>query len=243
MTDGKVRLQKFLAECGVASRRKSEELILAGKVKVNGKIVKELGIKVSDNDDIEVNGVFVKKEEKEYYILNKPEKVICSVSDDKGRMTVIDFIDTKEKIFPVGRLDYDTTGLLLLTNDGEITNKLTHPSGTIEKTYYVKADGIMNIDEIKQLEKGILLDGVMTKKAKAKLRKIDKRNRKSYVEITITEGRNHQVKNMFAALNHKVLKLKRIRYAFFDLEELNLSLGESRKLTIKEVKRLYNYCK
>ena len=237
------RLQKYLSACGVASRRKSEELILAGKVKVNGKIVKELGIKVSDNDDIEVNGVFVKKEEKEYYILNKPEKVICSVSDDKGRMTVIDFIDTKEKIFPVGRLDYDKTGLLLLTNDGEITNKLTHPSGTIEKTYYVKADGIMNIDEIKQLEKGILLDGVMTKKAKAKLRKIDKRNRKSYVEITITEGRNHQVKNMFAALNHKVLKLKRIRYAFFDLEELNLSLGESRKLTIKEVKRLYNYCK
>lgn len=237
------RLQKYLSACGVASRRKSEELILAGKVKVNGKIVKELGIKVSDNDDIEVNGVFVKKEEKEYYILNKPEKVICSVSDDKGRMTVIDFIDTKEKIFPVGRLDYDTTGLLLLTNDGEITNKLTHPSGTIEKTYYVKADGIMNIDEIKQLEKGILLDGIMTKKAKAKLRKIDKRNRKSYVEITITEGRNHQVKNMFAALNHKVLKLKRIRYAFFDLEELNLSLGESRKLTIKEVKRLYNYCK
>ena len=237
------RLQKYLSACGVASRRKSEELILAGKVKVNGKIVKELGVKVSDSDDIEVNGVFVKKEEKEYYILNKPEKVICSVSDDKGRMTVIDFIDTKEKIFPVGRLDYDTTGLLLLTNDGEITNKLTHPSGSIEKTYYVKADGIMNIDEIKQLEKGILLDGVMTKKAKAKLRKIDKRNRKSYVEITITEGRNHQVKNMFAALNHKVLKLKRIRYAFFDLEELNLSLGESRKLTIKEVKRLYNYCK
>ena len=237
------RLQKYLSACGVASRRKSEELILAGKVKVNGKIVKELGIKVSDNDDIELNGIFVKKEEKEYYILNKPEKVICSVSDDKGRMTVIDFIDTKEKIFPVGRLDYDTTGLLLLTNDGEITNKLTHPSGTIEKTYYVKADGIMNIDEIKQLEKGILLDGVMTKKAKAKLRKIDKRNRKSYVEITITEGRNHQVKNMFAALNHKVLKLKRIRYAFFDLEKLNLSLGESRKLTIKEVKRLYNYCK
>lgn len=237
------RLQKYLSACGVASRRKSEELILAGKVKVNGKIVKELGIKVSDNDDIEVNGVFVKKEEKEYYIMNKPEKTICSVSDDKGRTTVVDLVDTKEKIFPVGRLDYDTTGLLLLTNDGEITNKLTHPSGSIEKTYYVKADGIMNIDEIRQLEKGILLDGVMTKKAKAKLRKIDKRNRKSYVEITITEGRNHQVKNMFAALNHKVLKLKRVKYAFFNLEELNLSLGESRRLTIKEVKRLYNYCK
>ena len=237
------RLQKYMAECGVASRRKSEELILAGKVKVNGKIVKELGIKVSEKDDIEVNGTYLRKEEKEYYILNKPEKVICSVSDDKGRITVVDLIDTKEKIFPVGRLDYDTTGLLLLTNDGAITNKLTHPSGNIEKTYYVKAEGIVNLDDIKQLEKGIILDGVKTKKSKARIKKIDRRNRKSYVEITITEGRNHQVKNMFAAINHKVLKLKRIKYAFFTLEELGLSNGEYRKLTIKEIKKLYNYCK
>lgn len=237
------RLQKYMAECGIASRRKSEELILAGKVKVNGKIVKELGVKVSEKDDIEVNGTYLRKEEKEYYILNKPEKTICSVSDDKGRITVVDLIDTKEKIFPVGRLDYDTTGILLLTNDGTITNKLTHPSGSIEKTYFVKCDGIIDIDDIKQLEKGIILDGVKTKKSKAKIKKIDKRNRKSYVEITITEGRNHQVKNMFAAVNHKVLKLKRIRYAFFTLEELNLSLGEYRKLTIKEIKKLYNYCK
>lgn len=237
------RLQKYMAECGIASRRKSEELILAGKVKVNGKVVKELGVKVSEKDDIEVNGTYLRKEEKEYYILNKPEKTICSVSDDKGRITVVDLIDTKEKIFPVGRLDYDTTGILLLTNDGTITNKLTHPSGSIEKTYFVKCDGIINIDDIKQLEKGIILDGVKTKKSKAKIKKIDKRNRKSYVEITITEGRNHQVKNMFAAVNHKVLILKRIRYAFFTLEELNLSLGEYRKLTIKEIKKLYNYCK
>ena len=237
------RLQKYMAECGIASRRKSEELILAGKVKVNGKVVKELGIKVSEKDDIEVNGTYLRKEEKEYYILNKPEKTICSVSDDKGRITVIDLIDTKEKIFPVGRLDYDTTGILLLTNDGTITNKLTHPSGSIEKTYFVKCDGIINIEDIKQLEKGIVLDGVKTKKSKAKIKKIDKRNKKSYVEITITEGRNHQVKNMFAAVNHKVLKLKRIKYAFFTLEELNLSLGEYRKLTIKEIKKLYNYCK
>lgn len=237
------RLQKYMAECGIASRRKSEELILAGKVKVNGKVVKELGVKVSEKDDIEVNGTYLRKEEKEYYILNKPEKTICSVSDDKGRITVVDLIDTKEKIFPVGRLDYDTTGILLLTNDGTITNKLTHPSGSIEKTYFVKCDGIINIDDIKQLEKGIILDGVKTKKSKAKIKKIDKRNRKSYVEITITEGRNHQVKNMFAAVNHKVLKLKRIKYAFFTLEELNLSLGEYRKLTIKEIKKLYNYCK
>lgn len=237
------RLQKYLSECGVASRRKSEQLILDGKVKVNGKVITELGTKVSDNDEITVDGVYVKKEEKEYYILNKPDKVICSVKDDKGRVTVVDLINTKEKIFPVGRLDYDTTGLLLLTNDGEITNKLTHPSGSIEKTYYVKADGIINIDDIKKLERGILLDGVLTKKAKVKLKKIDKKNRKSYVEITITEGRNHQVKNMFSSINHKVLKLKRIKYAFFNIEELNLSIGEYRKLTIKEVKKLYNYCK
>ena len=237
------RLQKYLSECGVASRRKSEQLILDGKVKVNGKVVTELGTKVSDNDEITVDGVYVKKEEKEYYILNKPDKVICSVKDDKGRVTVVDLINTKEKIFPVGRLDYDTTGLLLLTNDGEITNKLTHPSGSIEKTYYVKADGIINIDDIKKLERGILLDGVLTKKAKVKLKKIDKKNRKSYVEITITEGRNHQFKNMFSSINHKVLKLKRIKYAFFNIEELNLSIGEYRKLTIKEVKKLYNYCK
>ena len=237
------RLQKYLSECGVASRRKSEQLILDGKVKVNGKVVTELGTKVSDNDEITVDGVYVKKEEKEYYILNKPDKVICSVKDDKGRVTVVDLINTKEKIFPVGRLDYDTTGLLLLTNDGEITNKLTHPSGSIEKTYYVKADGIINIDDIKKLERGILLDGVLTKKAKVKLKKIDKKNRKSYVEITITEGRNHQVKNMFSSINHKVLNLNRIKYAFFNIEELNLSIGEYRKLTIKEVKKLYNYCK
>ena len=127
------RLQKYLSSCGVASRRKSEELIISGKVSVNGQIVKELGFKVTDKDEVLVEGKQVLKSEKEYYILYKPEKTICSVKDEKGRLTVIDLIDTKEKIFPVGRLDYDTSGLLLLTNDGEITNKLTHPKGNIEK--------------------------------------------------------------------------------------------------------------
>lgn len=233
------RLQKFLSECGVASRRKSEELILKGKVSVNGKVVCELGSKVCENDIVKVDGVEIKKQVKEYYILYKPEKVICSVHDEKGRKTVIDLIDTKEKIFPVGRLDYDTTGVLLLTNDGEIANKLTHPKGNIEKTYYAKVDGVINVDDIRKLENGILLDGIMTKKAKAKLKKVDKKNNKSYVELTITEGRNHQVKNMFSAVGHKVLKLKRIRYAYFNLN--GLSSGEYRKLTIKESKQLYNY--
>ena len=170
------RLQKYLSSCGVASRRKSEELILNGKVKVNGVVVRELGIKVNDNDIIMVNGVILKKQEKEYYLLYKPEKTICSVSDDKGRVCVVDLIDTDEKIFPVGRLDYDTSGLLLLTNDGEITNKLTHPKGNVEKTYYVKADGIVTKEELTTLEKGIILDGVKTKRAYAKLKKVDKMN-------------------------------------------------------------------
>lgn len=235
------RLRKYLSECGVASRRKSEELILKGKVKVNDVIIKDLGFKVNEKDIVLVDDVKVEKQEKLYYLLYKPEKTICSVHDEKGRRTVIDLINTKEKIFPVGRLDYDTSGLLLLTNDGELSNKLTHPSKNVTKTYYAKVEGIILPNEIKELEKGIVLDGVKTKKAQAKIRKIDKKNNKSYIELTITEGRNHQVKNMFAYFNHKVLKLKRIRYAIFDLE--GLSTGEYRMLTIKEVRQLYNYVK
>ena len=233
------RLQKYLSSCGIASRRKSEELILAGKVKVNGKVVTELGIKVSEKDEVEVENMEVYRKEKEYYLLYKPEKTICSVSDEKGRTTVVDLIETDEKIFPVGRLDYDTTGLLLLTNDGELTNKLTHPKGFVEETYIAKVSGIVTGKEIHELEEGIELEGVKTKKARAKLKKIDKKNNKTYVELTITEGRNHQVKNMFAALGHKVLKLKRISYALFDLE--GMKIGEYRRLTAKEVKQLYNY--
>ena len=165
------RLQKYLSACGVASRRKSEELILQGKVKVNGKTITDLGFKVDDKDEVLVDNVKVFKQEKEYYLLYKPEKTICSVHDEKNRTTVVDLIETNEKIFPVGRLDYDTSGLLLLTNDGEITNKLTHPSKDIEKTYYAKVDGIVTFEDINKLEKGIVLDGVKTKKAKAKIKK------------------------------------------------------------------------
>ena len=235
------RLQKYLSECGVASRRKCEEIILNKKVKVNGNIIDELGHKVSDSDYITVNDIEVKKKEKEYYILYKPEKVICSVKDEKNRTTVIDYINTNEKIFPIGRLDYDTSGLLLLTNDGELANMLTHPSHKVEKKYLAKIDGIINLKDIYMLENGIVLDGIKTKKAKAKIQKIDKKNKKSFVELTITEGRNHQVKNMFGALGYKVLKLKRTNYDFLTLK--NLSIGQSRKLTIKEIKKLYNNAK
>ena len=235
------RLQKYLSSCGVASRRKSEELIKQGKIKVNGKVVNELGFKVDIGDIVSVNDVVIKREEKEYYLLYKPEKIICSVHDEKGRTTVVDLIDTKSKIFPVGRLDYDTSGLLLLTNDGELTNKLTHPSGSINKTYYAKVDGIVTDKELDQLRKGIVLDGVKTKRANGKVKKIDKKNNKSYVELIITEGRNHQVKNMFDTIGHKVLKLKRTNYAFLTLN--GMSIGEYRKLSIKEVKQLYGITK
>lgn len=235
------RLQKYLSECGIASRRKSENLILDGRIKVNGVCIKDLGFKVSNKDEIMVDDVIVNKEEKVYFLLYKPEKTICSVSDEKNRTTVIDLIETSEKIFPVGRLDYDTSGLLLLTNDGELSNKLTHPKGNIKKTYYAKLDGILLREEIKALERGIIIDGIKTKKSIINIVKIDKKNNKSYVEITITEGRNHQVKNMFMFFNHKVLKLKRIKYAFLTLD--NLKKGEYRNLTIKEVKQLYSLTK
>lgn len=232
------RLQKYLSACGVASRRKSEELILAGKVKVNGQVITELGFKVNEKDEVSVDGNVLVREEKEYYLLYKPEKVICSAHDEKGRTTVIDLIDTKEKVFPVGRLDYDTSGLLLITNDGELTNKLTHPKGNVTKTYLAKVEGLVNSKEIHELSKGVMLDGVKTKKAIVKLKKFDKTNNKSYVEITITEGRNHQVKNMCDLFNHKVIKLKRTNYSFLDLK--GLKIGEYRKLSIKEVKQLYS---
>lgn len=231
------RLQKYMSECGIASRRKSEELIKSGNVKVNGEIVTELGFKVNGTENIEVNGVFFKKEEKEYYLLYKPEGYITSTKDEKGRKTVIDLIKTKKKIFPVGRLDYDTSGALILTNDGELSNKLTHPKGNIEKVYSAKIKDIIKVEDIKKLSKGIILNGIKTKEAKVKLKKTDKFNKKSYVDITITEGRNHQVKDMFAFIGHQVLKLKRKRYAFLTLD--GLKIGEYRPLSSKEIKKLY----
>lgn len=232
------RLQKYMSECGIASRRKSEELIKSGQVKVNGKVITELGFKVDGTETIEVKGEFFKKEEKEYYLLYKPEGYITSTKDEKGRKTVLDLIETKKKIFPVGRLDFDTSGILILTNDGELTNKLTHPKGDIEKVYSVKIKGIIKGEDIKKLSEGIILNGLKTKEAKVKLKRIDKFNKKSYVEITITEGRNHQVKDMFASVGHQVLKLKRKRYAFLTLN--GLKKGEYRPLSSKEVKKLYS---
>ena len=232
------RLQKYISECGIASRRKAEELILAGKVKVNGEVVKTLGTKVNSGDMVSVNGQILTNETKEYYLLNKPREVISSVSDDKHRKTVVDFINTDKRIYPIGRLDYDTTGIILLTNDGELSNILTHPSRDIEKEYVAKIKGFLTKEETTKLCNGVLLNGIKTKPAYFKMKKYDKKTDTAYVRVIITEGRNHQVKDMFKSVGKDVLKLTRERYAFLDLG--NLKSGEYRKLTIKEVKMLYS---
>lgn len=232
------RLQKYISECGVASRRKAEELIQDGKVKVNGIVVRELGTKVSSDDIVVVNGKVLESELKEYYLLYKPRGVISAVSDDKGRKTVRDLIKTEARIYPVGRLDYDTTGIILLTNDGELSNALTHPSHDVTKEYMAKVKGFFKKEDAVKLSEGIDLNGVKTKKAFFKLKKYDKKTDTSYVKVIITEGRNHQVKDMFKELNYDVEKLKREKYAFLDLS--NLKSGEYRKLSVKEVKQLYS---
>lgn len=235
------RLQKVIAEAGYASRRKAEELIKAGKVYVNGEKVTEMGFKVSGNDIIDINGKPLKKEEKEYYLLNKPRGVVTTTSDDKDRKVVTDLIETTKRIYPIGRLDYDTTGALILTNDGELANLLTHPKNHVDKTYIAKVKGLVNKSDILALRTGIKMDNYKTSKAGARIISYDKKTDTSIVEITIHEGKNHQVKNMFAAINHEVIKLKREKISFLNLK--GLKSGEYRYLNIKEVKKLYNEAK
>lgn len=235
------RLQKIIANSGYCSRRKAEELILNGKVKVNGAIVDTLGAKASYNDTIVINGVTLKLENKEYILLYKPRGVLSSVHDDKGRKTVTDIVDSLNRLYPVGRLDYDTSGLILLTNDGELTNLLIHPSHEVEKVYIVKIDDVVIPSKVKSLEKGVIIDGKKTGKAKVKIKKIDKKKKSSIVELTIYEGRNHQVKKMFEAIGYHVSKLKRERFSFLTLD--GLKSGEYRHLNIKEVKKLYGLTK
>ncbi len=231
------RLQKVIANMGYCSRRKAEELILKGEVYVNGEVVNELGTKVSLNDKIVVEGVTLNKKTKyEYYLLNKPRGVICSAKDDKGRKVVTDLIDTKERIYPVGRLDYDTTGLLILTNDGDLANLLMHPSNEVEKTYLAVIEGIMTTEEIYKLKDGVVIDGVKVVPKRVKVKKRDEVKNKEKVEITIIEGRNHIVKKMFEAVGHPVAKLTRERLAFLDVK--GLQSGDYRYLSMNEVKRL-----
>ena len=236
------RLQKVMAHAGVDSRRKCEQLIVDGRVKVNGKVVKELGIKVGNHDTIEVDNVPIYKEEPRYILLNKPRAVISAVSDDKNRPVVLDYTkDIQERIYPVGRLDYDTTGLIVLTNDGEFANLLMHPRYQVEKVYVAKVSGIPRDNDLKKLERGVVLDGKKTAKAKANLLSSQTSNQTSIVELTIHEGWNHQVKRMFESIGFPVQKLKRERFAFLDLK--NVASGEWRELSAFEVDKLYKLAK
>ena len=232
------RLQKYIAAAGYASRRKAEELIKQGKVLVDGEVVHELGTKVSGKESIVVDGVLLKKEVKEYYLLNKPRGVLSTTSDDKNRKTVVDLINTKTRVYPVGRLDYDTTGVLLLTNDGEFADILMHPKDEVDKVYIAKIDGIIKGDAINRLKNGVIIDGVRTKKCRVKLRSVNSSKNTSIVEVTIHEGRNHQIKKMFKEVGFSVLKLKRERVGIFTTRGLNS--GEYRRLTKKEVNIVYS---
>ena len=236
------RLQKVIANCGYCSRRHAEELIRQGLVTVNGVVVCGMGEKVRHNDKIEVEGVLLdNRKDYEYYILYKPRGVVTTTHDDQGRKTVIDLINTTTRIYPVGRLDYDTTGILLLTNDGNLANKLMHPSSNIEKVYIAKVQGILSGYDIKRMKNGVIVDGYKTSKARVKLKSIDKDKNTCLVEITIHEGKNHQVKKMIEAVGKKVLKLRRERYAFFDLT--GLKVGEYRRLSNKEIAVIYSMVK
>ena len=236
------RLQKVISNSGYCSRRKAEELIKAGKVYVNGEKVIELGTKVNGNDAIMIDGKVISVEQdKVYYLLNKPRGVISSVCDDKERRTVVDLIDTDKRIYPIGRLDYDTTGLLLLTNDGELANVLMHPKHEAPKKYIAKLNRFFEISDLKTLEQGIEIDGVKCIPTRVKIKTNNKVKDFSIVEITIVEGRNHIVNKVFMKLGYLVDKLSRVEYAFLNLD--GLKSGEYRPLTIKEVKKLYEYKK
>jgi 23S rRNA pseudouridine2605 synthase len=227
------RLQKFMARCGVASRRKCEELILSGVVSVNDVIVQELGTKVDeDKDVVKVSGKEIRPEEKKRYImLNKPEGYISSVKDEHDRETVIDLIGIKERIFPIGRLDYDSSGLLLLTNDGEIYNKLIHPRQKINKSYIAIVNGIFTKEEIRRFESGIDIGGYIT--ADAKLEVLETHEDRSKIRLQIHEGKNRQIRKMCAALNHEVLELT--RESIGEIKLGALEKGNFRELTDEEL--------
>jgi 23S rRNA pseudouridine2605 synthase len=228
------RLQKVISESGYTSRRKAEELIKQGKVLVNGEVA-TLGMKVSYEDDIEVEGKGIMVDEKVYYLLNKPEGYICSLKDEKNRPIITELIDEDRRIYPVGRLDYNTTGLIILTNDGELDNILTHPSFHIEKTYIAKLNKKIETEDIYKLKEGIVIDGRKCLPTRVKVRS---NNKYATVEISIIEGRNHIVKKVFGALGYKVVKLHRSRYGFLidDIPQ-----GKYRVLNKKEVHKLYAY--
>lgn len=234
------RLQKFIANSGFCSRRKAEEYITNGFVKVNGNTVRELGTKINpDKDEVMVKNQRMEKVNKKIYVLlNKPIGYVTTTKEQFGRDMVTDLINIKEKLLPVGRLDMYTSGALILTNDGEFIFKVTHPKYEIEKTYNVTIRGEITEDEIEKLRNGIQIDDYVSGKAKVKILKIDKEKGNSRVEITIHEGKNREVRKMFSALDKKVLALHRSKIE--DISVKNLKLGEWRYLSDSEVKSLMN---
>ncbi|MBF0746482.1 rRNA pseudouridine synthase [Gemella sp. 19428wG2_WT2a] len=236
------RLQKIIAASGYASRRKAEQLILDGKVSVNGQVVKELGTKARASDIIIVEGTRLLKENKRYYLFYKPERVITSMSDEKNRECVKDFFnEVSERVFPVGRLDYDTSGALIMTNDGEFTNLINHPSHKIKKTYIAKIKGKVEERHIKILKTGVRIENYKTAPARVEVLKNKNKSSNTLVQITIHEGKNRQVRKMFEALGYEVIKLKRTSIDDLTLE--GLKIGEYRPLTIHEVRVLVNKAK
>ncbi len=233
-----MRINKFLAYSGVASRRASDQMILDGVVKINGKICSPGDDVDISSDCVTVNGKVVNVVKKyDYYIMNKPKGYVCTVKDEKGRKTVMDLLPNNAKrLFPVGRLDYDTEGLLILTNDGDLTFKLTHPKNEVPKTYLVKTEKPISDEDLIKLRSGVYVDGVKTKKCNVRLIETSKLGSK--LHVTITEGRNRQVRKMFEAVNNSVDFLKRIKIG--DLTLTGLDRGEVRQLSAREVDYLLN---
>ena len=226
-----MRINKYLAACGVASRRECDKLIAEGAVFINGQVAK-VGADVSDDDNVTVNGNAVNVKKNEYYILNKPKGYLCTVRDDKGRKTVMDLMPTNiGRIYPVGRLDYDSEGLLILTTDGELAQHLTHPSNEVPKTYLVKIEGTINEAGLNPIRSGVDIGGYVTKKCKAHIVETNKAYTK--IHVTITEGKNREVRKMFEAIGKQVTLLKRIKVGEINLR--GLDRGAYRKLSREEV--------
>ena len=236
------RVQKIISNSGYASRRKAEELIKEGRVLINGKVA-ILGDKVSSNDIITIDNEIITRNNGnyKYFLLNKPRGVVTTTKDDKGRKTVVDLIDSNVNVYPVGRLDYDTTGTLLLANDGNLCNKLIHPKNNIEKVYLAKIKGFLSKENMEKLQKGVIIDNYKTSPCKVKQKSYDKKTNTALVMVTIHEGRNHQVKKMFASVGILVDKLTRLSFAGLNVK--NLKSGEYRELTKKEVNVLYSLVK
>lgn len=231
------RLQKVIAQSGVTSRRKAEEYITAGRVKVNQEVITTLGTKVSPTDEVAIDDVPINKEKKVYYILNKPRGYISSVEDDKNRKTVLDLMEeVPERVFPVGRLDFNSSGLIVMTNDGNFANKLMHPKYEIKKVYVAKIEGIPTNDQLAQLQKGIKDDGELLKAIDYHVQSKDKRKNNAIIELTLHEGKNRHVRRMMEGIGFPVQKLSRKQYGVLNLD--GLASGKYRELTHQEKHQL-----